>query len=126
MISKLDGDEKEFCRSTAMSGLDPFEIEPAVANHVTKFWNKSVPFIREELMWLWAKQHWNRLINSSRVACACKRILQCSREGIKTAIRSRPSNPEHPWEAGAGDIRTVLCEPGRALGPFSLTGMCHP
>lgn len=30
MISKFDSDEEGFCRSIAMSELDPFEIEPAV------------------------------------------------------------------------------------------------
>ncbi|MCY4672311.1 MAG: ImmA/IrrE family metallo-endopeptidase [Bacteroidetes bacterium] len=121
--NKFDDDEKEFCRATAMLGLDPFDIEPALANQVTTVWNEAAPLIREELMLasdetsLGPTHEW--LKESLASVSESRNTIW---EEVKTAVRSRSLNSECPWEAGEKDARTVLRELGREPGPFSFDG----
>ena len=121
--NKLDDDEIEFCRATAMLGLDPFDIETELADQVTTVWNEVDPSIREELMLAsdetsleptheWLKESLASVNESHNTVW----------EEVKTAVRSRSSHSEYPWEAGEKDARTVLRELGREPGPFSFDG----
>lgn len=121
--NKLDDDEKEFCRATAMLGLDPFDIETELADQVTTVWNEVDPLIREELMLAsdgtTLRQAHEWLKESLRSA------NESGNSGwgeVKAAVRSRSSYSEYPWEAGEEDARAVLHELGREPGPFSFEG----
>ena len=121
--NKLDDGEKKFCRATAMLGLDPFDIEPELADQVTTVWNEADPLIREELMLasdgttLGLTHEWLKdslaSVNESHSTVW---------EEVKAAVRSRSSNSEYPWKAGEKDARAVLRELDREPGPFSFDG----
>ncbi|MXW32170.1 MAG: ImmA/IrrE family metallo-endopeptidase [Rhodothermaceae bacterium] len=121
--NKLDAEEKEFCRATAMLGLDPFDIEPGLADQVTTVWNEAAPVIREELMLasdgatLGKTHEWLK----ESVASANK-LPNTVWEEVKEAVRSNSSNSEYPWEAGEKDARAVLRKLDREPGPFSFDG----
>lgn len=123
--NKLDNDEEEFCRATAMLGLDPFDIEPELADQVTTVWNEADPLIREELMLasdettLGQTHEW---LKESLVSVNELRSTGTVWEEVKAAVRNRSSNSEYPWKAGEEDARAVLRELGREPGPLSFEG----
>ncbi len=124
VISKvLDDDEKEFCRATAMLGLDPFDIEPELADQVTTVWNEAHPLIREELMLasdgttLGQTHEWLK-----RSLASANKPNNAVWGEVKKAVQKNLSNSQYPWEAGEQDARTVLRELGLNPGPFSFVG----
>ena len=121
----LDDDEKEFCRATAMLGLDPFDIEPELADQVTTVWNEADPLIREELMLASDETTLGRAHEWLKESLASVNELRNTNtvwEEVKAAVRSRSLNSEYPWEAGEKDARAVLRELGREPGPFFFDG----
>ena len=121
--NKLDNDEKEFCRATAMLGLDPFDIETELADQVTTVWNEVDPSIREELM---LASDGTTLLQAHEWL---KESLASANESgnsgwgeVKEAVQRRSSHSEYPWKAGEEDARAVLLELGREPGPFSFKG----
>ena len=121
--NKLDDDEKEFCRATAMLGLDPFDIETELADQVTTVWNEVDPLIREELMLAsdgtTLKQAYEWLKESLAYANESRNLGWGE---VKAAVRSKSSHSEYPWKAGEKDARAVLDILGREPGPFSFEG----
>ncbi len=117
--NRLDADEKEFCRATAMLGLDPFDIEPAVADQVVAVWDETDPLIREELM-LASDEKTLRQTHEwfQESLASINGVPNTVWEEVKAAVRSMPSNSEQPWEAGARDARRVLHELDHTPGPF--------
>jgi len=121
--NKLDDDEKEFCRATAMLGLDPFDIESELADQVTTVWNETMPAIREELMLasdattLEQTHEWLK-----KTLLSANKPHNSIWEEVKAAVRSRSSNSEYPWKSGEKDARAVLHKLGREPGPFSFDG----
>lgn len=121
--NKLDGDEIEFCRATAMLGLDPFDIETELADQVTTIWNEVDPSIREELMLASDATTLRQTHDWLKDALASANESEKSGwEEIKAAVQSRSSHSEYPWKAGGEDARAVLRELGRAPGPFFFEG----
>ena len=124
--NKLNSDEKEFCRATAMLGCDPFDIESELADQIITVWNEANPLIREELMLasdeitLVQTHEW---LKKSLAAANELRNTDTVWEEVKAAVRSSNSlNSEYPWKAGEEDARAVLRELGREPGPFSFEG----
>jgi len=121
--NKLDEDEKEFCRATAMLGLDPFDIESELADQVTTVWNEADPLIREELMLasdgttLMQTYEWLK-----KSLASANELRNTTWAEVKAAVRSGSSGSEYPWEAGEKDARAVLQELDRDPGPFFFDG----
>lgn len=121
--NKLDDDEKEFCRATAMLGLDPFDIETELADQVTTVWNEVDPLIREELMLASDGKTLGKAHEWLKESLASANESGNSGWGeVKAAIQKRSSHSEYPWKAGEKDARAVLRELGREPGPFSFEG----
>ena len=49
-IKNLDPEEHDFCRATALLGIDPFHVGEEKAEAIIKFWECTNPFIREDVL----------------------------------------------------------------------------
>ena len=49
-IKNLDPEEHDFCRAAALLGIDPFHVGEEKAETIIKFWERTNPFIREDVL----------------------------------------------------------------------------
>ena len=49
-INDLDPEEMEFCRAAALLGADPFDMDDALADEISAFWEATEPSLREEAL----------------------------------------------------------------------------
>ena len=49
-IKDLDPEELEFCRAAALLGADPFNMDDALADELSAFWETTEPSLREEAL----------------------------------------------------------------------------
>ena len=96
-INSLDPEEVEFSRAAALLGIDPFDVEDAVAEAIAAFWRRTAPSIREEAL-----------------AGADERTLPRVSEWLEHAVATlETSGKENDWT----EIRAAL-SPVRAAEPW--------
>ena len=49
-INELDAEEQEFARAAALIGVDPFDVDDALADSIVAFWQGTLPNLREDAL----------------------------------------------------------------------------
>ncbi len=127
-IESLDSNEREFCKATALMGLDPFDIEVNTAERIARVWNQTDPAIREEA--LGAAQEHSLVAIQDWLECWLESAEQAHSgddwKTVRNAIRRAGVSEDLPWRQGYVDaraVRGVLADgPGRF--EFAQDGPC--
>jgi len=104
-------DDREFCQTAALAGLDPYEISDAMADSLVRFWNEAPESVRYDALGSCAADALDAL----------RRWLQQQVEALRETtsgdawqeIRHRAEFGEtldRPWERGYAAARTVRNE----------------
>lgn len=123
-INELDADEQEFARAAALLGVDPFDVDDALADTIVEFWQGISPTLREDAL---AGANANSLPKIERWLRAGLEYVEEQRvtKGLEDWSEFRrpvsSSNSAPPWKQGYDLARTFL----REIGSYGLPEIPH-